>query len=234
MLKANLYVVNTTVSSALASSDQTFARYNILGSSGYYYHVYSLIVPVTGYYVIMTTNATTDFYGFIYFPGFDASIPSQSLRALDDNSGGNLQFQIIMNLQANYTYFVVVTTTFRNRTGPYTLTVSGLYAVNLNQVTNTTNNTTASTITSPSSGSTSVGSTNGVTTSGASTVGGSTSGVTTSGTSTVGGSASAGSTAGSVTPSASDDDRQTVIIVVVAVVVGVLVLVLIVLALQRW
>ena len=179
MLLANLYVVNTTVSSAWTSSDRLFARYNY-GTQGYYYHVYSLVVPVTGYYVIMTANAN-DSYGYIYFPSFNASVPSKNLAAYDDNSGGNLQFQIIMNLQASTTYMVVVTTAARNRTGPYTLIVSGLYGVNLNRVyesdpvTNAASNT-----------------------------------------------------------SASDGERQTVIIIVVSVVVGVFALVLVVLALQKW
>ena len=132
MLIANLYVVNTTVSSAWTSSDRLFARYNY-GTQSYYYHIYSVVVPVTGYYVIMTANAN-DSYGYIYYPRFNASVPSGNLIAYDDNSGGNLQFQITMNLQASTTYMVVVTTAVRNRTGPYTLTVSGLYGVNLNRV----------------------------------------------------------------------------------------------------
>ena len=125
-------MVNTTVSSAWTTSDRKFIRYN-WSTKEYFYHIYSLVVPVAGYYSIMTDYAN-DSYGYVYYPSFNASVQSNNLVAYDDNSGGNFQFQIIMNLPANTQYFVVVTSNGRNKTGPYTLIVSGLYGVTLTRV----------------------------------------------------------------------------------------------------
>ena len=149
LFTANIYVVNTTASSALNMSDPKFARYYILNPN-YYYHVYTISVPVTGYYSIMSVSAI-NLYGYIYYPNFNANDSTDDLAAFDDNSGGNQQFQIIMNLAVNRTYTLVVTTTVRNTTGSYTIVVSGLNSVLLNRVqdpnpaTNTTAATTATT-----------------------------------------------------------------------------------------
>lgn len=109
-----------------------YKRY-LTSSSSYYYHIYSIVVPVSGYYSIMTLGAN-DSYGYIYKPSFNSSDPSTNLIAYDDNSGGNQQFQIIMHLEANTQYNLVLTTASRNQTGPYTIIVSGLNTVNINRI----------------------------------------------------------------------------------------------------
>lgn len=128
----NIYVVNTTVSSSLISSDRMYNRY-LSSRVDHYYHIYSIIVPVTGYYAIMS-ESPNDLYGYIYRSSFNSSMGSNNLIAYDDNNGGNQQFKIIMHLEANQQYRLVVTTYLRNQTGPYTITVSGLNSVNLNRV----------------------------------------------------------------------------------------------------
>lgn len=80
------------------------------------------------------SQGANDSYGSIYYPSFNSSNPSNNIIAYDDNSGGDLQFQIIMHMKANTEYILVVTTAVRNRTGPYTIIVSGLNSATLNRV----------------------------------------------------------------------------------------------------
>ena len=86
-----------------------FSRPNGNTGSQYYYRAIQVTVSATDTYV-WKSSSSMDTYGCLYNDDFDPSSPSHGLITCDDDSAGNLQFQINRTLQVGYTYILVVTT----------------------------------------------------------------------------------------------------------------------------
>ena len=131
---ANLYVVNTSSSSAWTDNSQTYARPGAPNAS-YYYDTFELTVPIAGSYII-TSSSGIDTYGYLYNGNFNPTSPALNLLVYDDDSGGDRQFRFTVSLRPSATYILVATTYSGNVTGPYTVVVSGLVRVNLVRTSN--------------------------------------------------------------------------------------------------
>jgi hypothetical protein len=125
----NLYVINTTVSSAWTTSSRTYTRHRITNSN-HYYETFEVTVPETGSYVFMS-NTVIDTYGCLYSVNFFPASTSLNLLTCDDDSGDNGQFKFTVSLQPNVRYILVATTFNPEDTGSYTVVTSGLMKVNV-------------------------------------------------------------------------------------------------------
>jgi hypothetical protein len=128
-------VVNTSISSSWTTDSETFARYG--DSNGtYYYEAFEVTVPSNGDY-ILKCNSSIDTVGYLYKENFFSNLPLLNLFQLDDDSGGDFQFQITAYLKSGTRYILVATTIDELTTESYTLLVSGLARVNLLQINST-------------------------------------------------------------------------------------------------
>ena len=93
-------------------------------SRSYFYEAWRFTVHATGTYRF-TTESAMDTFGGLYYDRVDFSDPDADLIIADDDSGDNNQFEIVVTLQYRQTYIIVVTTSFAETTGNYTLRVSG-------------------------------------------------------------------------------------------------------------
>lgn len=89
-----------------------------------YYDAIQIKVSTTGNYTILC-NSTMDTYGSIYNNSFDPSFPNLNLMSSDDESGGRLQFKIIIFLLPMAKYILVATTFFSNVTGTFSIVATG-------------------------------------------------------------------------------------------------------------
>ncbi len=113
---------------------QIYARARC-GSANYYYEAIEVNVIETGYYIIIS-NSTIDVDGFIYKNNFDVFNSRMNLILNDANSGCNQQFKILIRLQMNTTYILVVTTSYTNVTGAFSVLVFGPSNVSMNHISN--------------------------------------------------------------------------------------------------
>lgn len=67
----------------------------------------------------------------MYVDSFLPASPQVNLRAFDDDSGGNSQFQLTVGMQPNTTYVLVVTAFYANVTGAFDVIASGEARVNM-------------------------------------------------------------------------------------------------------
>ena len=128
----NSLVVESIYSSKLTENSSTFTRINC-ESPDYYYEAIEIDVIESGCYSL-TSNSTIDTYGYIYkdkFYSIDATINlvSESDRNLRSN-----QFEVIIQLQTNTKYILVVTTNDPNVTGVFSLLVTGPTNVRFNRI----------------------------------------------------------------------------------------------------
>ncbi|CAF3347565.1 unnamed protein product [Rotaria socialis] len=121
--------ITNTVSSELTASSRAYIRYQG-GGCNFYFDAFQVTVPTIGTY-IFSSNSNIDTYGYIYSGSFFPTSPNENLLAQDDQSAGNNQFQLIVNLQSNFTYYLIFTTYISNVIGPYSVTASGPQRANL-------------------------------------------------------------------------------------------------------
>jgi hypothetical protein len=79
-----------------------------------------------------------DIYGYFYYDPFNPSFPLNNMIISGDDSGGNMQFRINVNLSYGVTYVLVVTTYSTGITGSFLITALGPSWVSLTQFTPTT------------------------------------------------------------------------------------------------
>ena len=113
----------SSYSGILARNSLSFTRPN--GNSGYtyYYQAIQITTYTSGLYTFISSS-TIDTYGCFY-SSFNPNQPNQDLIAYDDDSAGNNQFRIRVNLQSGRTYFLVVTTYSDTITGSFVAKASG-------------------------------------------------------------------------------------------------------------
>ena len=75
------------------------------------------------YYI--RSNSNIDTYGYIYNGSVDATYPNQNLLDYSDDGGTNHQFMIIITLKSMTKYILVVTTSYIEVTGPFSIIGSG-------------------------------------------------------------------------------------------------------------
>ncbi len=121
--------VQSLYSSALNTTSQTYSRN--CRTAGYYYETIRMNVIENGNYSLVSiSNIYT--YGYIYNGNFNPFNPLKNLVAQNDEGCRNGQFKIIVHLQANTSYILVVTTFDPNIIGPFSILVSGPNNVSLN------------------------------------------------------------------------------------------------------
>ena len=97
-----------------------------------YYETLQMNVVKTGLYVIWSaSNINT--YGYIYKNDFDPLKPSANLLAEHNGTCNERQFKLIIDLENNTQYVLVVTTYYPYTIGSFSVFVSGPDNVSLNQ-----------------------------------------------------------------------------------------------------
>ncbi|CAF4508797.1 unnamed protein product, partial [Rotaria socialis] len=124
-----IYMINTTVSSALTVNNPIYDRRGD-GNSSCYYDTFDLSVSMAGIYYI-GSNSAMDTYGSLYNGSFIPNRPDLNLIVNNDDSNGGTQFGFAVSLQPHARYTLVATTFADFETGRYTVAVSGLQRVTL-------------------------------------------------------------------------------------------------------
>lgn len=136
--------MNFTFSSALNTSNSIHTRHGAIGSN-YFYEAWEVHALTSGTYTLSTISSI-DTFGYFYVGTFYPNAPSFNLLAMDDNSGGSLQFQLSATLQPYIRHILVITTNSPGITGLYNLSISGpgyVSATRRNPGTTTTTTTTS-------------------------------------------------------------------------------------------
>jgi hypothetical protein len=107
------------------------------GSSAHYYEAVAVSVETVGSYSFRS-ESDFDAYGSMYTNSFDSSYPSLNVLGQDDDSGVGLQFNLIVVLQPQSTYILVVTSYAPYQTGTFQIIASGPTLVSFLRATNPT------------------------------------------------------------------------------------------------
>ncbi len=124
-------MVQSMYSSELAANSQTYSP--ISCGMPHYYEAIQVNIVESGCYQF-SSNSTIDTYGFIYENNFDPFNPTMNELAEDDDGNNNNQFKLIISMQVNTTYVLIVTTHDPNVTGVYSVLVTGPNNVSLNLI----------------------------------------------------------------------------------------------------
>lgn len=73
-------------------------------------------------------------YGSLYENKFDTVNTQMNLISKSEDGGCNQQFNVLTLLQANTTYVLVVTTSYPNVTGAFSMLVFGTNTVSMNHI----------------------------------------------------------------------------------------------------
>lgn len=90
-----------------------------------YYETFEIRVKRNGLYVLWSENNKIRPYGYIYKNDFDPLKPFVNLLLKHDGSCNDEQFKLIINLEVNIRYVLVVTTYFPNTIGNFSFSISG-------------------------------------------------------------------------------------------------------------
>ncbi|UJR07947.1 hypothetical protein I4U23_012226 [Adineta vaga] len=93
----------------LSAGSPSFVRPQSLTTDDYYYAAFEMTIYSMNVYTF-TSISSIDTFGCLYSGSFKPGVPSQNLMACDDDSGGDYQFRMNVNLQYGQTYILVVTT----------------------------------------------------------------------------------------------------------------------------
>ena len=119
-------------SSALTADSPTYSRTGC-DMLKYYYEDIQVSVVEAGYYSLGSSSSVNTF-DYIYANNFNPSIPSINLISRDDDSLNNTQLKLVIALQPNTTYVLVVTTYYPNVTGKFSVLLSGPNNISLNTI----------------------------------------------------------------------------------------------------
>jgi len=119
----------TIYSSALTTESELYARVDC-AAPAYYYIAIEIKVKTSDIYRI-NSNATFIPMSYIYEKHFDPFNPMMNLLKDIHEVKCDSQFEIIVNLQVNVSYVLVVTTYSPLQIGAFSILVTGLYDVNL-------------------------------------------------------------------------------------------------------
>ena len=91
-------------------------------------------VAAADLYVLWSESSINNTYGYIYKNDFNALKPFQNLLLQHDGSCNDRQFKLIINLEINTRYVLVVTTHRPDTIGNFLVFVSGSNNVTLNRI----------------------------------------------------------------------------------------------------
>jgi hypothetical protein len=123
--------IQSTYSSALTADSQTYSHTECQ-MANYYYEAIQVKVIETGCYTL-ASDSNIDTFAYIYKDKFNSLKPTINLISKDDDSLNNMQFKLTAHLHASITYVLVVTTSYPNVTGAFSILVSGTNNVSLTQ-----------------------------------------------------------------------------------------------------
>ena len=98
-----------------------------------YYETYEIRVNTNGSYIIWSASEMHT-YGYIYQNNFDPLRPSNHKLFEHNGTCNQEQLKLIVDLQMNTRYILVVTTFHSYTTGKYSLSISGLNKTNVTVV----------------------------------------------------------------------------------------------------
>ncbi len=122
-------VVQTMYSSAIIEDSQPYSR--DCQASNFYYQTVQVNVGITGFYSF-SSKSSFDTYSYIYKDNFNTLYPLNNILSQDDNSCNDKQFKLIVELYANTTYILVVTTYHPAQIGQFSILIFGPNNVKLN------------------------------------------------------------------------------------------------------
>jgi len=108
--------------SQLTTSSSKYSRDAMEGN--YYYEAVQVNVLQNGKYTL-ASDSTMNTYGYIYNDTFDPLNPSKNLIHEDDSSECNGQFKLVIDLQKQMKYILVVTTNNPNVIGSFSILALG-------------------------------------------------------------------------------------------------------------
>ncbi|CAF4515025.1 unnamed protein product [Rotaria socialis] len=117
-------IKRTTASYVLSSSSPEFARPYAYDYNNVPYQAILVTVSMTGMYTFKSSSSI-DTSGYLYNEPFNSSDSYRNLIISDDDSGGNLQFQINASLQSSHSYVLVVTPYRKAVTGRFLIEAAG-------------------------------------------------------------------------------------------------------------
>lgn len=123
-------VVQSLYSSELTATSQIYSRNCI--RVGFYYETIQVHVMMNGKYIIGSISNIYTF-GYIYNGSFNPFNPDENVLSKNYKGCSSNQFKLIVDLQANTTYILVVTTNHPYVTGAFSIFVSGPKTVSLNR-----------------------------------------------------------------------------------------------------
>jgi hypothetical protein len=125
-------VIQFIYSSELTINHTTYSR-TVFNCSNYYYEEIQLIVDKSDYYTLIS-NSTIDIYGSIYVNKFNPLNPFADRILESDQSCRNGYFRLIVRLQVNTTYILVVSTYNPDETGLFSVIVYGSNKVHFQRI----------------------------------------------------------------------------------------------------
>ncbi|CAF4049532.1 unnamed protein product [Adineta steineri] len=106
----------------LTENSQHFPQPSETGK--YYYESIQINVNISGLFII-SSKSRSDLSGYIYKNSFNPLNPTENLLELDDNGCSDNQFKLLIALEVNTKYILVVTTSQANVTGTFSIIVTG-------------------------------------------------------------------------------------------------------------
>ncbi|CAF1338588.1 unnamed protein product [Adineta steineri] len=128
-------VIQSTYLSMLTENSQHFPQPS--GTGKYYYESIQINVNMSGLFII-SSKSRSDLLGSIYKNSFNPLNPTENLLEVDDNGCSDNQFKLLIALEVNTKYILVVTTSQANVTGTFSIIVSGPTKAVLERTTTTT------------------------------------------------------------------------------------------------
>ncbi|CAF1325561.1 unnamed protein product [Adineta steineri] len=124
-------VVQTVYASKLTTNSSTYSRR--CSSSNSYYEAIQVNVRRSGLYTFFSqSNINT--YGSIYKDYFNPSYPNENRLVYDDESCQEHQFTFTIALETSITYILIVTSFYSNKTGAFSIFVSGPDSAHLKNI----------------------------------------------------------------------------------------------------
>ncbi|CAF3917205.1 unnamed protein product [Adineta steineri] len=115
-------VVRTTYVSELTTNSSTYFRWCF--GERFYYEAIQIKISTSGFYTFLSSGKM-DTHGSIYNEYFKPSSPHENRLSDDQGSCEQYQFQFRVYLKNSITYILVVTTTYYNVTGKFSIFIYG-------------------------------------------------------------------------------------------------------------
>jgi len=124
-------MVQSTYISTLTKDSPTYSRVCRTGS--YHYETVEVNVQQNGVYGFRS-DSTLILYGYMYENKFDPFHPNVNLIMSSNHTCNFYEFEIVVHLQMNIKYILVVTTSLPYTQGPFSIFVIGPSNFSLNRI----------------------------------------------------------------------------------------------------